>query len=89
MRALASAKGVPLIDLTAGSTAKYISLGQTYTTWNVFMNLNAGRYAAYPNGNSDNTHFQQNGAHIIARLVTGAIRSSSNAQLKTLAPHLK
>lgn len=89
MRALASSKGVPLIDLTAGSTTKYISLGQTYTTWNVFMNLPAGRYANYPNGNSDNTHFQENGAHIIARLVTGVIRSSSNAQLKTLATHLK
>lgn len=89
MRALASAKGVPLIDLTVGSTAKFITLGQTYTTWNVFMNLNAGQYANYPNGNSDNTHFQQNGANIIARLVTGAIRSSSNTQLKTLATHLK
>ena len=89
MRQLASAKGVPLIDLTAGSTAKYIALGQTYTTWNVFLNLTAGQYANYPNGNTDNTHFQENGANIIARLVTGAIRSSSNTQLKTLATYLK
>lgn len=89
VRKLASSKSVPLIDLTAGSTARYISLGQTYTTWNVFMNLYAGQYPNYPNGNADNTHFQQNGADIIARLVVGAIRSSSNAQLKTLATYLK
>lgn len=89
MRKLASTKSVPLIDLTAGSTAKYISLGQTYTTWNVFMNLKAGQYPNYPNGNSDNTHFQENGANIIARLVVGVIRSSSNAQLQKLATYLK
>jgi len=89
MRKLASSKSVAQIDLTAGSTARYISLGQTYTTWNVFMNLNAGQYPNYPDGNADNTHFQQNGADIIARLVVGAIRSSSNAQLHTLSAYLK
>ncbi len=89
MRALASSKGTPLIDLTAGSTNKYNSSGQTYTTWSIFMNLKAGQYPNYPNGNTDNTHFQQNGANIIASLVAGAIRSSSNAQLKVLAGYLK
>ncbi|MFT3869446.1 MAG: rhamnogalacturonan acetylesterase [Nibricoccus sp.] len=89
MRALASAKGTPLIDLTAGSTSKYNSQGQTYTTWSIFMNLKAGQYSNYPNGNTDNTHFQLNGANIIASLVVGAVRSSSNAQLKVLATYLK
>jgi len=89
MRALASAKATPLIDLTAGSTAKYTSLGQTYTTFSVFMNLTAGQYPNYPSGNADNTHFQQNGANIIASLVVGAVRTSSNAQLKVLAGYLK
>lgn len=89
MRALASSKGTPLIDLTAGSTAKYNSQGQTYTTYSIFMNLTAGQYANYPSGNTDNTHFQLNGAKIIASLVAGAVRSSSNSQLKVLAGHLK
>lgn len=89
MRQLASAKGVALIDLTASSTAKYTSLGQTYTTWSVFMNLTAGQYANYPSGNTDNTHFQQNGAKIIAQLVTSSIKASTNAQLKTLSAQLK
>lgn len=89
MRKLATAKAVPLVDLTALSTAKYISLGQTYTTNSVFMNLAAGQYPNYPSGNTDNTHFQQNGANIIARLVVDAIRTSSNSQLKTLATYLK
>jgi len=89
MRALAASKGTPLIDLTAGSTAKYNSQGQTYTTYSIFMNLTAGQYPNYPSGNTDNTHFQQNGANIIASLVAGAVRSSSNAQLKVLAGYLK
>ena len=89
MRQLAVAKGVPLIDLTARSTAKYQSLGQTYTTSNVFMNLTAGQYPNYPSGNADNTHFQQNGANIIAKLVTDGIRADSHSQIKTLATFLK
>jgi lysophospholipase L1-like esterase len=89
MRKLATTKGVPLIDLTALSTAKYQSLGQSYTTTLVFMNLTAGQYPNYPSGNADNTHFQQNGADIIARLVVAAIKGSSNAQLKVLATKLK
>lgn len=89
MRALASTKGTPLIDLTAGSTNKYNSQGQTYTTYSIFMNLTAGQYPNYPSGNADNTHFQLNGANIISSLVAGAVRSSSNAQLKVLATHLK
>lgn len=89
MRQLAKAKAVPLIDLAAGSAAKYVSLGQTYTTYNVFMNLKAGQYPNYPNGNIDNTHFQLNGAKMMANLVASAIRSSSNSQLKVLAGYLK
>jgi lysophospholipase L1-like esterase len=89
MRQLAVAKGVPLIDLTARSTAKYQSLGQTYTTNSVFMNLTAGQFPNYPNGNADNTHFQQNGANIIAKLVTDGIRADPHTQMKTLATYLK
>lgn len=89
MRQLAVAKGIPLIDLTARSTAKYQSLGQTYTTNSVFMNLTAGQFPNYPNGNADNTHFQQNGANIIAKLVADGIRADTHSQMTTLATYLK
>lgn len=89
MRQLAAAQRVPLIDLTALSTAKYQSLGQSFTTTRVFMNLSPGQFPNYPNGNKDNTHFQQNGATIIAQLVVGAIRSNSASQMRTLASFLK
>ncbi|GAA6769850.1 hypothetical protein AAGS39_05880 [Flavobacterium sp. CGRL2] len=36
---------------------------------NYFMNLPAGLYEAYPNGQKDNTHFQTKGAVEVARLV--------------------
>lgn len=89
MRQLAANLKVPVIDLTTLSTAKYQSLGQSFTTTHVFMNLAAGQFPNYPNGNKDNTHFQQNGATIIAQLVVGGIRSNSASQLKTLAGFLK
>ncbi len=89
MRVLAVAKGVPLVDLTARSTAKYQSLGQTYSTTKIFMNLTAGQFPNYPNGNTDNTHFQENGAKIVSTLVTDGIRADTHTQMKTLAALLK
>lgn len=38
------------------------------------MNLPAGVYEAYPNGQNDNTHFQTEGAKEVARLVFGELQ---------------
>ncbi len=38
------------------------------------MNLPAGLYEAYPNGQNDNTHFQTEGAEEVARLVFGELQ---------------
>jgi len=65
---LAAAKNVPLIDLTASSTRLWNAQGVTGTK-NYFMILPAGKYPNYPNGVSDNTHFQAHGAIEVARLV--------------------
>ena len=89
MRALAASKNVPLVDLTARSTANYQSHGENYTTNNIFMNLAAGAFPNYPNGNTDNTHFQENGANIISKLVTDGVRAETHAEMKTLAGFLK
>lgn len=89
MRKLAASKNVPLIDLTARSTARYQSLGQSYTTTRVFLNLTAGQFPNYPNGKKDNTHFQENGAKIVSVLVADGIRAGTHSQIKTLATYLK
>lgn len=74
MRELAQAKGVPLIDLTAMSTALFNRVGPEGTK-KYFMHLKAGQYPNYPNGVEDNTHFQATGAIEVARLVATALRN--------------
>ena len=49
------------------------------------MNLNAGEFPNYPNGNSDNTHLRESGARAIGRL---AMTNAYSQQL-TLATLLK
>jgi lysophospholipase L1-like esterase len=73
MRELAVAKRVPLIDLTASSTALWNRAGVEGTK-KYFMIFPAGKYPNYPNGSQDNTHFQAFGAIEVARLVATALR---------------
>ncbi|MCR3750644.1 rhamnogalacturonan acetylesterase [Lentzea californiensis] len=73
MRELAAAKGVPLIDLTASSTALWNRTGVEGTK-KYFLHLPAGPWPNYPDGIEDNTHFQAAGAIEVARLVATALR---------------
>jgi lysophospholipase L1-like esterase len=65
-------KNCQVLDLNAKSIAFYDSLG-IEPTKDVFLWLQAGQYPNFPNGVSDNTHFQEYGAGQIARLVTQGI----------------
>ncbi|WP_434036460.1 rhamnogalacturonan acetylesterase [Formosa sp. 4Alg 33] len=60
---------VPLIDLNKVSREFFTKKGEDFVTQNYFMNLPPGQYNNYPEGQSDNTHFQTAGAIIIAGLV--------------------
>ncbi|MFW0714871.1 rhamnogalacturonan acetylesterase [Pedobacter sp. N23S346] len=60
---------VPIIDLTTLSSDFFTTKGNDFVTKNYFMNLDSGKYVAYPKGQKDNTHFQPDGAKEIARLV--------------------
>lgn len=73
MRQLAAAKGVPLVDLTASSTALFNRAGVEGTK-KYFLHLEAG-HPNYPDGVEDNTHFQATGAIEVARLVATALRN--------------
>jgi pectinesterase len=72
MRELAAAKGVPLVDLTASSTALWNQAGVEGTK-NYFMVLAPGQFPNYPDGDQDNTHFQATGAIEVARLIATAL----------------
>lgn len=63
------------IDLNQLSMDAFSKKGQEYVTQNYFMNLPPGKYEAYPEGQSDNTHFQPEGARIVANLVFEAMKT--------------
>lgn len=75
MKELALARNVKLIDLNAKSIAFYNQIGAPATA-DVFLWLAAGQYPNFPNGVSDNTHFQEYGASQLARLVVQGIEEA-------------
>lgn len=70
MRALAEAEDVPLIDLHAASIDLWKRIGEERTK-DYFMWLEPG-HENYPDGLEDNTHFREEGAIEVARLVAKA-----------------
>lgn len=67
-RKTAEKMGVALIDLTAMSERLVDELGEEARV-KFYMNLPAGEYPNYPNGQIDNTHLQPAGAVAFAGLV--------------------
>ncbi|MBC3541167.1 rhamnogalacturonan acetylesterase [Rufibacter sediminis] len=66
---------VLLIDLQQLSMESFSAKGQEYVTNTYFMNLPAGQYKNYPEGQKDNTHFLPAGAKEVARLVFEGMKS--------------
>lgn len=77
MKDVAKELNVPLIDLNQLSMDLFTSKGEEYVSRNYFMNLPAGVYQAYPDGQKDNTHFQPEGATEVARLVFKGLKGLS------------
>lgn len=66
---VAQEMNVLFIDLNQRSMDHFTEKGKDYVSGNYFMNLPAGKYEAYPEGQDDNTHFQPEGATAVAKLV--------------------
>lgn len=75
VKEVAKELNVHFIDLNQLSMDAFAAKGQEYVTHHYFMNLPAGKYAAYPQGQADNTHFQPEGAKAIAQLVFDAMKN--------------
>jgi lysophospholipase L1-like esterase len=65
---------VPLIDLHRASEKVLKDLGVENSRL-LFLHLNPGENANYPNGIEDNTHFSPNGAEEMTRLAIEAIKN--------------
>jgi lysophospholipase L1-like esterase len=73
MRELAAELDAPLIDIHKKSRDLFESMGERKMD-DIFLVLKKGKYKNYPNGVSDNTHFQENGAKKICALVIEGIK---------------
>lgn len=90
VREVAAELNVPLIDLDAKNKAGMEAATEPYTTRYWYNNYVAGEYPNYPNGNSDNVHFQEMGAVQLANYVVEEIqRLGSDQNLKKLLPYIK
>lgn len=75
MKEVAQELNVQLIDLTQLSMDHFAAKGQDYVTANYFMHLPPGKYEAYPEGLTDNTHFKEAGAQAVAQLVFEGLKT--------------
>lgn len=81
MKQVAEELHVPLIDVTQRSLDHFSEMGKDYVTNNYFMNLPAGVYDAYPDGDNDNTHFQPEGATVVAQMVYEGLKELRNVNI--------
>lgn len=79
MKKLASEQKVLLIDMEAKTDALYRSLGPEDSK-QLFVWLKPGEHPNYPKGVQDNTHFNEQGAREVAKIVV--------SQLITVCPEL-
>ena len=68
VRMLAEREGVALCDLKAMSRELYVRLGQEKAA-ELFVRLAPGENPDFPNGHDDPTHFNADGARVIAGLI--------------------
>ena len=84
VRNIADSMSVPLIDIHKLSRALIISKGEEGSK-DIFLWIEAGKYAKIPEGKQDDTHFCEYGARQMAKLVIKEIK----AQNLNLANYIK
>ncbi|WP_339316152.1 GDSL-type esterase/lipase family protein [Paenibacillus sp. FSL R10-2734] len=88
MRQVAEETQTPLLDIFTASQELYRSLGKEESK-KLFMHLPEKIHSNYPNGVADDTHFCDEGAQQIARLVVQAISQSTALPISNLQPLLQ
>ncbi len=83
VRELSKELDVPLLDLHARSLELFRKLGPEKSEA-LFLRADSGVYKFYPNGKSDNTHFNRTGAIQIAELVIAELQRVNSPIIKHL-----
>ncbi len=74
MREVAEAEDVPLIDMDRKSQSMLTEIGEEKSTL-LFLQLKPGQNPNYPDGITDNTHFSETGARMMAELVMQGLQA--------------
>jgi lysophospholipase L1-like esterase len=83
IRELAKETNVPLIDVAEKTKNLFESLGKNKIN-EIFLILEKGKYKNYPNGVTDDTHLQENGAKEISKLIAEGIKELNLTIIKYL-----
>ncbi|SMO94226.1 rhamnogalacturonan acetylesterase [Gracilimonas mengyeensis] len=73
MREVAESENVPMIDMDRKSQAMLTEIGEEKSTL-LFLQLEPGQNPNYPEGVTDNTHFSETGARMMAELVLEGLK---------------
>lgn len=84
-RQVAKEKKVPLIDMYDKSKKLLTDMGKEESV-SLFLHLEAGKNKLFPKGNTDNTHFNENGARTMASLFVEGLKEN---KIKRLTKQLK
>lgn len=84
-RRVAERLGVACVDLTAMSERLVAEMGAEKAVC-LYMNLPSGQYPNFPNGQSDNTHLQPEGAMRFAALIADALLEMGGRYAELIAP---
>lgn len=76
-REVAKQMGAHLIDLNTLTRTSFTQKGKNYVSSHYYMNLPPSTFTAYPQGENDNTHFQVEGAQVVAQIVFNALKDLS------------
>ena len=79
IRTLAARRGLPLCDLKRLSRRLFLSLGEEKTA-ELFVRLAPGEHPDFPEGHSDMTHFNADGARVLAGLVAQALKEDERCR---------
>ncbi|MFB6318384.1 T9SS type A sorting domain-containing protein [Saccharicrinis sp. FJH54] len=89
MKEVAAELEAPFIDMEASTMAFLNSRGKSYATDSIFNNLKSGVWQNYPDGNSDGTHLQQNGAFELCKVLVADLKQvTAFSEIQSLTSNL-
>lgn len=89
MAQVAKERKCAFVDLNMASFNYFKNFSSDYLARFYYNNYKAGEYANYPNGSTDNTHFQEMGAITLCSFITESLRQSEDPFVEALAHCLK